>query len=280
MEEEYQSKLIRTCTKCKETKPLKEFRYKLTRAQAKQQGYAGNVLVTAEGKVCVSCRPARKKLRDMTNKELMHKAASGDVPALVAKSRIEKRKAETNLLRKAGRVARWHELWAMEWEAQLREMRTHMRKISQRKSLSTKLGRKALPAFLTAYGKELRRELARLTLHYKTQRCRPTYSRWEEYISLEARERIKDAWQLMPMDERVRVREIPVMLTYRPDPEANKYQRPKNTAALEARKKLLIANDPSMAPPKPKRTYETRTLPPYPPELPPVPDDIEKWLGL
>ena len=91
MENETYSPLIRTCKSCGETKPLAEFRYKLTRAQMKAQGYAGNVLVTAEGRLCKYCRPRKKPRSKLTRKELVTKASSGDLHPFVAQSIIAKR---------------------------------------------------------------------------------------------------------------------------------------------------------------------------------------------
>jgi hypothetical protein len=246
MENEYDSDikpvLERTCPKCNETKPLALFRYKLTRAQMKSQGYAGNVLVTAEGKVCTACRPKRKPISELSNKELMNKAASKDIHPLIAKLRIEKNKREANELRKAGRTQRWHELWAAEWNSILGELRLHLRKISQNKSLANKLGRKAKPEFLGFYAKELKRELFRLTLLYKTTRCRPTYSRWEEYIPEETQRRIREAWEKMPLAERSAMRTAPTMVTYRYDPEAHAWRSPVRRGSLTARRQSVVAN--------------------------------------
>lgn len=261
MENEYDSEqiapIMRVCKKCKVTKPLSGFRYKLTRAQMKAQGYAGNVLVTAEGKVCKDCRPKRKPPREMTNKELMTKAASGDIHPFIAKARIEQNKIDANLLRKAGRINHWEKLWAKEWEEVLAPMRTHLRKQGQVKRLAMLYGRKSKYTFLEIYTATLRKEMARLTLHYKTQLCRAPYTRWEEYIPEEVQAKINAAWLAMPTEERVRMRGKPDMVNYKYDPEAYRRKQVKNTDALAARKALLTkpASLPRTPPtPAPKLT--------------------------
>lgn len=269
---EQNTPIMRVCTKCKATKPLAEFRYQLTRAQAKQQGYLGKHLVTAEGKVCKVCRPKRKPLSKLTNKELMNKAASGDVHPLVAKMQIEKNKRDANLLRKAGRVNRWEEIWAQEWEDVLAPMKTHLRKQNQVKRLAKLYGRKSKHTFLEFYTTALRKEMARLTLHYKTQLCRAPYTRWEEYIPEEVRNKIDEAWLAMPFEERLRMRGTPDMVNYKYDPEKYLRKQVKNTDALAARKALMgkPASIPRTPPtPAPKltphkvdgHTPKTRLLP-------------------
>jgi len=231
--------IMRTCPKCKDTKPLALFRYTLTRAQAKQQGYAGKHLVIAEGKVCKACRPKRKPLHKMTNKELVQKASTGDVHPLIAKVRIEKNKHDANLLRRAGRVNRWEEIWAQEWDDVLTPMKAHLRKQNQVKRLAKLYGRKSKYAFLDFYTSTLRKELARLTLHYKTQLCRAPYTRWEEYIPKEVRDKLDEAWLAMPFEERLRMRGKPDMVNYLYDPDKYLRKQVKNTDALAARKALL-----------------------------------------
>ena len=55
---EQKHNLIRTCPKCKQTKPLALFRYQLTRAQAKQQGFAGNTSSWQRARCAKSAAPS------------------------------------------------------------------------------------------------------------------------------------------------------------------------------------------------------------------------------
>ena len=229
MQNEYDSEqkpmLTQVCKRCGETKPLADFRYKLTRAQMKAQGYVGKVLVTGEGKVCKVCRPPKKPRSRLTRKELITRASSGDIHPFVAQSLIAKKKADANALRKRARIERWHEVWVQEWERILTPLRDHLRKTGQVKRLALKTGRKAKAKFLETYTSALRKELAHWTLNYKTQRRPPTYARWEEYIPVDVQVLIKQAWEEMPLDERVRMNTVPVMVKYRYDPQGNAYKR-------------------------------------------------------
>jgi hypothetical protein len=250
MQNEYDStnKLVLTkaCTKCKETKPLAAFRYKLTRAQSKQQGYAGNVLVTAEGKVCKDCRPKRKPLSKLTNKELEAKAATGDVPLAIAKARIAQHKKDANLLRKRARVERWHEVWADAWAPLWADMQADIEGANGKASYYRK--RKALikMKFYEEYTTALRKEMTRLKYEFRQKPHRPKYTKWEEYVPEDIQHNLKQLWESMPLSDRMGgngTAKMPRMVGYRYNPEANLYVHSKPNDELNARIKWLAKNN-------------------------------------
>lgn len=250
MQYEYDSEqklvLTKTCTKCKATKPLAAFRYKLTRAQAKQQGYAGNVLVTAEGKVCTDCRPKRKPLSKLTNKELEAKAATGDVPVAIAKARIAQHKKDANLLRKRARTERWHEVWADAWSPIWEAMQKDIEGANGKASYYRKKGEAVKIVFYTAYVELLRKELNRIKFEFRQKPCRPTYTRWEEYVPEAIQLQLKQLWTAMPPEERIganKTAKMPRMIGYRYDPEANLYKNSKPNDELNVRLKWLAKNN-------------------------------------
>jgi len=253
MQNEYDSAqnlvLTKACTKCKTTKPLAAFRYKLTRAQAKQQGYAGNVLVTAEGKVCVECRPKRKPLSRLTNKELMQKAATGDVHPVVAKARIAQHKRDANLLRKRARVERWHEVWSDAWAPLWGGMQDDIKSASAKASYARKRKNRLRTAFYETYAETLRKELNRLKYEFRQHPCRPKYSRWEEYVPEDIQYNLKQLWEAMPLVERMGgngTAKMPRMVGYRYDPEANLYKHSKPNDEVNERIKWLSKNNAAL----------------------------------
>jgi hypothetical protein len=246
MEKEYISTLHKTCTKCKATKPLAAFRYKLTRAQAKQQGYAGNVLVTAEGKVCVECRPKRKPLSKLTNKELEAKAATGDIPLAIAKARIAQHKRDANALRKRARVERWHEVWADAWAPLWEDMQADIKGAAGKASYYRKRKAQLKLNFYETYANTLRKELNRLKYEVRQKPHRPTYTRWEEYVPEEVQLDLKQLWETMSLTERIGgngTAKMPRMVGYRYNPEANLYKHSKPNDELNVRLKWLAKNN-------------------------------------
>lgn len=306
MQNEYESEnnfvLERTCPNCKQTKPLKAFRYKLTRKQAQQQGYAGNVLVTAEGKVCKECRPKRKPLGKLTNKELMNKAASGDVPAAVAKTRIAQNKKDANLLRKRARAERWVELWADEWQPLWDGLQRDIANANGRASYSRKRKQTDRVEFFVAYAKELAKVLAATKHAFRQKPRRPEYTHWQEYVPEHVSAALRAQWGALPLEVRMNYKSIPTMVSYRYAPEERKYTKSPANEALKARiawlaknnQHLPFINQPTEIPrefflrphkteerpyPKPsERLMPHKDLPDR--ALPPIPDDIEKWLEI
>jgi hypothetical protein len=246
LENDNQSKLNKTCTKCKATKPLAAFRYRLTRAQAKQQGYAGNVLVTAEGKVCVECRPKRKPLSKLTNKELEAKAATGDIPLAIAKARIAQHKKDANLLRKRARVERWHEVWADAWAPLWEDMQADIEAANGKASYYRKRKIPEKVKFYEAYVATLRKEMTRIKYEFRQKPCRPKYTRWEECVPEQIQYDLKQLWEAMPLAERMGgngTAKMPRMVGYRYDPEANLYVHSKPNDELNERIKWLAKNN-------------------------------------
>lgn len=251
MQNEYDSEqkpvLTQVCKRCKKTKPLAQYRYKLTRAQMKAQGYAGNVLVTAEGKVCLDCRPRRKKLTELTNKELITKSLSGDIPTIIAKSRIAKKKKDANALRKRARTERWLEIWADAWRPLLDGLKEDITRAREQQRYCLKRKHYLVDAdarynFFKLYGDKLSKELAYLRLNCRTNPRRPQYTRWEEYIPEAVHIELKDAWQTLPLVMRTGMRTVPTMVKYRYDPDAHLYVNSKPNDEVNARVEWLRKN--------------------------------------
>ena len=238
MQNEYDSQqkttLTRVCKKCNETKPLKEFRYKLTRAQAKQQGYAGNVLVTAEGKVCKVCRPKRKPLGRLNIKELMQKASTGDVHPFVAKSRIENMKKTSNALRKRGRIEGWHRLWGTWMESILEPLNEDIKRTQHQLRHSQKTGKHERAEFLATYLGELKRLKNTMQYNQRTHPRAPEFCCWQEYFPMEKTRELREAWANIPEDQRTTLHTLPTMVKYIYKADDKRlFKRPRRTTPAE-----------------------------------------------
>jgi hypothetical protein len=238
MQNEYDSEqmlpLTRVCKKCNECKPLASFRYKLTRAQMKAQGYAGNVLVTAEGKVCTACRPKRKPFGRLTTKELINKASSGDVHPFIAKSRIAKIKSDARALQSRGRVERWHEVWRGYMKDILAPLTEDIARTQHAMRYSKKIGRIARAEFYEAYLGHLEKLKARLLFDSRTNPKEPELCRWEEYFDEVTAAQLREDFAALPEQDSKNLRTLPTMVKYRyigaPD---NKFQRPRRATPAE-----------------------------------------------
>ena len=90
---------FKTCAKCGESHPLKQFTYLATYAQSKAWGRAGNVRMEIISKLCRNCRPKRKPVSRLTKKEMHNKVQSGDMNAFIAKQEVAKEAAEARRLK-------------------------------------------------------------------------------------------------------------------------------------------------------------------------------------
>ena len=251
MQNEYDSEhiipIMRVCTKCKTTKPLALFKYKLTRAQAKQQGYAGNVLVTAEGKVCKDCRPKRKPVNRMTTKELVTKASSGDVHPFVAKLRIAKIKSDARAMQKRGRTEGWHKLWSGWMKEIIAPLTEDIARTQQAIRYSERIGKHARAEFYKTYLDHLEKLKAHMLFDSRTNPKEPKLCRWEEYFDESTAAQLREDFAALPMQDRQNLRTLPTMVKYRyigaPD---NKFQRPRRASPAERLNEVLKRKvDPS-----------------------------------
>ena len=225
MENETYSPLIRTCKSCGETKPLAEFRYKLTRAQMKAQGYAGNVLVTAEGRLCKYCRPRKKPRSKLTRKELVTKASSGDLHPMIAQSIIAKRKVARVSKQKAGRYDGWVRLWRNEHKRVLVGLPKEIIRIDNAVRYALASRHMDRHKFFLMYLGELKRLKAKVWLDFRTHPAEPKFNCWQEYADMDAQTLVRQAWEALPLADRVRLK-VPALIRHRFDPLVNAYVRP------------------------------------------------------
>ena len=225
MENETYSPLIRTCKRCKETLPLAEFRYKLTRAQMKAQGYAGNVLVTAEGKVCKYCRPQKKPRSKLTRKELITKASNGDIHPFIAQSLITQRKVTRVAKQKAGRYEGWVKYWKEQHKRVLSGLPIEIHRVTGQARYALASRHMDRHKFFLTYLGELKRLKAKVWLDFRTHPAEPKFNCWQEYADMDAQTLVRQAWEAIPLADRVAVK-VPALIRHRFDPLVNAYVRP------------------------------------------------------
>ena len=225
---------MRVCKKCNECKPLALFKYKLTRAQMKAQGYAGNHLVIAEGKVCKDCRPKRKPLNRMTTKELIQKASTGDVHPFVAKSRIARIKADAVALQKRGRQEGWHKIWAGYMKEILAPLIEDIKRTQHQRNHALRVDNTPLATFMDKYLTELQKLKAHLLFDSRTNPKEPKLCRWEEYFDESIAANLRADFAALPEHSKNKLRTLPTMVKYRyigaPD---NKFKRPHRATPAE-----------------------------------------------
>ena len=208
---------IKTCAKCGESRPLKEFTYLATYAQSKAWGRAGNVRMTLESKNCKDCRPKRKPPAKLSAKEIHNRVQSGDMNNFVADKLREKRQRDAH--NKQGMASR--NRWYSEWKAELKDaLMPITREIVSARSAWTYAKEKGYvdkAEFYFRYHAILKHEKAHIELSHATNPRRPQSARWADYLGDNVFTIVREMWAALPPV--FKTGKIPLLITHRPEAE-------------------------------------------------------------
>ena len=208
---------IKTCAKCGESRPLKEFTYLATYAQSKAWGRAGNVRMTLESKNCKACRPKRKSVNQLTKKDIHNRVRSGDMNMFTAKILLSKQMlAERNKQAIASRK-RWLKDWKTELAEALKPITYEI--ISARNTWHYARGKGYVDKaeFYFEYMGLLMHEKTHAEMSHMLKPRRPPSARWAHYVSPAVFTRIRDMWAALPPV--YKHSKIPLLIKHRPDGE-------------------------------------------------------------
>ena len=208
---------MKTCAKCGESRPLKEFTYLATYAQSKAWGRAGNVRMTLESKNCKACRPKRKSVNQLTKKDIHNRVRSGDMNMFTAKILLSKQMlAERNKQAIASRKR-----WLKDWKAELAEALKPITYeiISARNTWHYARGKGYVDKaeFYFEYYAMLKHEKTHAEMSHMLKPRRPPSARWAHYVSPAVFTRIRDMWAALPPV--YKHSKIPLLIKHRPDGE-------------------------------------------------------------
>lgn len=208
---------IKTCAKCGESRPLKEFTYLATYAQSKAWGRAGNVRMEITSKLCKACRPKRKPTSKLTKKDLHNKVQTGDLNAYLADKLLIVRQRDAH--NKQGIASR--KRWLREWKAELAEALKPITYeiISARNTWHYARGKGYIDKakFYFEYGALLRHEKAHIELSHATNPRRPQSARWADYLGDNVFTIVREMWAGLPPV--YKHSKIPLLIKHRPDGE-------------------------------------------------------------
>ena len=196
------------------------------------QGFAGNVLVTAEGKVCKYCRPQKKPRSKLTRKELITKASSGDIHPMIAQSIIAERKRSRPEKQKAGRTQGGHKYWKAEHKRVLSGLPIEIHRVTGQARHALASRHMDRHKFFLTYLGELKRLRARLFLAFREHPAEPKFNCWQEYADMDMQTLVRQAWEALPLTDRVAVK-APALIRHRFDPVVNAYVRPTRATPAE-----------------------------------------------
>ena len=206
---------IKTCAKCGESRPLKEFSYLATYAQSKAWGRAGNVRMEITSKLCKACRPKRKPISKLSAKEIHNRVQSGDMNSLMAKHlRIRQQQGERNTQSLASRK-RWLKVWRAELKEAIKPITREIVSAKKVWGYARDKGYVDKAEFYHEYMGLLMHEKTHAEMQHLLKPSRPPSSRWADYISPEVFTRVREMWAGLPPI--YKAGKIPLLITYRPD---------------------------------------------------------------
>ena len=206
---------IKTCAKCGESRPLKDFTFLATYAQSKAWGRAGNVRMTLESKNCKACRPKRKPVAKLSAKEIHNRVQSGDMNTLMAKHlRIRQQQDESNRQSLSSRK-RWLKVWRAELKEAIKPITREIVSARNTWHYARDKGYVDKAVFYHEYMGLLMHEKTHAEMSHMLKPSRPPSSRWADYISPAVFTRVRDMWAALPPV--YKHSKIPLLITYRPE---------------------------------------------------------------
>lgn len=188
------------CTKCHEVKPIKQFKTKSTNAQAIAWGYKKAIEITSE--YCAKCRTPRKKLTDLTLKEIHNKIVTGDIKGGAYGQMLKEDRIATGIRKKReGVINRWkiirEKAWAdlhtqadKEWDSTRKMIKNHQ-----------DTPHPELLSFLTAYLACIKQIKSFLSTKRKQGLESPTKGvAWAYYINKGTKDKLLALWTACPQE--------------------------------------------------------------------------------
>ena len=206
---------IKTCAKCGESRPLKEFTYLATYAQSKAWGRAGNVRMEITSKLCKACRPKRKPTSKLTKKDLHNKVQTGDLNAYLAQNLLIVRQRDAHNKQAIASRKRWLKAWKVELRTALAPITREIVSAKRAYEYARNKGYGGKDKFYFEYHAILKHEKTHAEMSYLLTPRRPASARWADYISPAVFTRVRDMWAGLPPV--YKHSKIPLLITYRPE---------------------------------------------------------------
>ena len=206
---------IKTCAKCGESRPLKEFSYLATYAQSKAWGRAGNVRMEITSKLCKACRPKRKPTSKLTKKDLHNKVQTGDLNAYLAQNLLIIKQRTAHNTQSLSSRKRWLKAWKAELTEALKPITKEIVSARNAYLYAKDKGYVDKAEFYFRYHAILKHEKAHIELSHATNPRRPQSARWADYLSDNVFTIVREMWAALPPV--FKESKIPLLITYRPE---------------------------------------------------------------
>lgn len=210
------------CTSCSEVKPIKDFKIMSTNAQAIAWGYKRAIEIVS--KKCGKCRKPRKKLKDLTLKEIHNKIETGDIKGGAYGEMLkEDRIAEGKRKKRLGVENRWRVVREKFWADLLNGATKEYNRIRKANNTLTKEHNPkkeqhdSLTTFNTAYHEALKNVRALFIVERRLGRATPDKGKqWQDYIGKDTLEELLKLWRAIPPEHKLYIKAPPILHTLTP----------------------------------------------------------------
>ena len=187
------------CPSCNEVKPLKDFKTMSSNAQAKAWGY--NRAIEILSKNCKRCRRPKKKLNELTLKELHTRITSGDIKGGAFGQMLKEDKiAESKRKKREAVEKRWKTVRAKAWTDLFNDTTKEYNRIRKAKdNKEQQQTRPDLINFYTAYHEAINSVRSKFILERKLGKLTADKGKaWWQYIPLDKRNELHELWEQIP----------------------------------------------------------------------------------
>lgn len=184
------------CPSCNEVKPLKDFKTMSSNAQAKAWGY--NRAIEILSKHCKICRRPKKKLNELTLKELHTRITSGDIKGGAFGQMLKEDKlAEVKRKKREAVEKRWKTTRATAWADLFADTAKEYNRI--RKAKDNTEQDPTLQKFNTAYHEAINSVRSKFILERKLGKLTADKGKaWWQYIPLTTQQHLITLWDIIP----------------------------------------------------------------------------------
>jgi hypothetical protein len=199
------------CPSCNEVKPLKDFKTMSTNAQAKAWGY--NRAIEVLSKHCSKCRRPKKKLNELTLKELHTRITSGDIKGGAFGQMLKEDKiAESKRKKREAVEKRWRDARATAWADLLRSSTKEYNRIRKAKDTMQNHEIQAIPKFNTAYHEAICSVRSKFILERKLGKVTANKGKaWWQYIPLAKQTELHELWDSIPATHKQLIKQPQLM---------------------------------------------------------------------
>lgn len=184
------------CPSCNEVKPLKDFKTMSTNTQAKAWGY--NRAIEILSKHCKKCRRPKKKIAELTLKELHTRIMAGDIKGGAVGNMLKEDKlAEVKRKKREAVEKRWRTTRATAWTDLFNDTTKEYNRIRKAKDNTDQ--HESLNIFNTAYHEAINSVRSKFILERKLGKLTADKGKaWWQYIPLAKQNELITLWEQIP----------------------------------------------------------------------------------